>query len=738
MAVVFDSVHKVFSLVASDCSYVLQVGGTGHLLHRHWGGGISDRCLPPEGTRDARQAELPSQAGPGLADDPSVSLNLLRLEYPVGWGDFRTPAIEVVHADGSRNLDLRYERHAILSGKPELKGLPGSYAQTQAEADTLIITLRDKLSGIEVDLSYTAFADFSVIARRSIIRNLGAAPVTIVSAASGSVDFPTEARDVITCSGSWQREFRIDRSPVRPGVTAIGSRRGISSAEHPPHILLAEPNTGESHGRVHGMLLLWSGNHRQAVERDSQGVDRLQSGLADFSWQLEPGEEFSTPEALLITSGEGLGGFSRTCHRILRTRVVRGPWRDRARPVIVNSWEGYAFDFDADRLEKLAVSGADLGCELLVVDDGWFGTRNDDRSGLGDWTVNQRKLPGGLAPLAERVNRAGLKLGLWIEPEMVNPDSELYRRHPDWCLAVPGRARLESRHQLVLDLGRDEVRDAICEQLFAVLDSAPIEYIKWDMNRPLDVQWSAALPADRQGEAAIRYTLGLYAMLDAIRNRYPSLLIESCASGAARFDAGMLAWCPQMWVSDNTDAHHRLAIQQGASLIFPLSCQVALVNAGDARRQIPMSTRCAVAATGATGFICDIQKLNEQDRAIARAEIANYKNWRHIILTGNLYRLGDDDEKVGWMVVAQDRKLALMTVVSRLVVPHKTQTNIRLAGLDPRVRYRLTEANPHGDAGSPSPLIGIFHGDTLMECGVRASLRMDWDTTRFWLEQDGG
>jgi len=704
--------EETFFLHSGGSTYVLGIAAQGLPVHLYWGaplacGGMEDVFIPKG------RAFSPNPI-PGDAD---FSLDTAPCEYPVyGSSDFRSPAIEVFHpASGSRLLALRYAGHRIVAGKPALEGLPATETDSPDEARTLILTLRDHDARIAVELHYTAFTRHPVLTRSARILNEGDRPVALRRALSASVDFPARFRDFhfVHLHGAWARETEIATTPLRPGVQSIESRRGASSHAHNPFFALTELPAHEEYGTAYGWNLVYSGNFLASAECDPYGSVRAQIGINpfDFSWTLEPGHAFQAPEAVLAFSDHGLGGLSRAFHRFYRQHLIPRPWRRKERPVLLNNWEATYFDFDAERIEAIARRAAPLGIELLVLDDGWFGERDDDTRSLGDWRPHRRKLPGGLADLARRVIREGLAFGLWFEPEMVSPDSDLYRAHPDWCLHLPGHPRTRGRHQLILDLSRPEVCEAVYTMVAGVLRTVPVSYVKWDMNRNMTEIGSAGRPPERQQETAHRYLLGLYGLLERFRRDFPDLLMEGCSGGGGRFDPGMLRYMPQIWTSDNSDAIARLRIQYGASLAYPLSAISAHVSAvpnHQTGRITPFKTRGDVAFTGSFGYELDFSALPEAERAEARDQIARFKQRRGLLLGGDLYRLRSPftGNEAAWIVVSEDRSEALATHVTLLATANPPLTRLRLAGLDPDRHYCVNE--------EAAPL----RGDFLMQVGL--------------------
>ncbi len=697
MAIWVQEDKGIFHLQSKGMSYIIGLAN-GYPAHVYWGKKLR------HGSNLDGLLELVNNG----------SLDRLPQEYPqYGTGDFRVPAYQAKLEDGTRITELRYTGYKAVAGKPPLAGLPAVYVESAEEADTLELILRDDYAKLDVVLRYTVYKEFDVIARSVEFVNGGQAPLQLLRALSASVDFPAADMDMIYLSGAWSRESNLTRRRLEQGGTTIQSRRGMSSHQHNPFAALAKHGTDEHQGEVYGFSLVYSGGFEAEAEVDSFGTTRLAVGLNsfDFSWRLEPGESFQTPEAVMVYSGQGLGEMSRIYHRLYRTRLSRGQYRDKERPILVNNWEATYFDFNTDKLEAIAAEGAKLGIELFVLDDGWFGRRDADNSSLGDWTEDLRKLPGGLSDLAARVNGHGLKFGLWVEPEMISPDSDLYRSHPDWCLHVPGRRRSEARWQLVLDYTREEVRQYIYDSLSRIFSTVPVAYIKWDMNRCLTEIGSAQLPAERQGETAHRYVLGLYELLERLTSAFPHILFESCCSGGGRFDPGMLYYMPQTWTSDNTDAVERLKIQYGTSLVYPVSSMGAHVSAvpnHQVGRITPLSFRGDVAMSGNFGYELDLTKFTPEEKELAKAQVANYKEIRSLVQQGNLYRLQSPFEgnDTAWMFVSDDQCEALVYYFRVLAMPHPPRRTLLLSGLNPELDYRIA------DSGE------VYGGDRLMQAGL--------------------
>jgi alpha-galactosidase len=710
LSIYYDPISRVFHLQSKDVSYAFQIVKEGYLAHLYWGKKLNSA----PSSRMVGKAGRPSFSPTPDPEDGFFYLDTLPQEYPAyGSGDFRSPAYQVQLANGSTVSEFIYISHHIRSGKPSLEGLPAIYTEEDGEAETLEIVLEDTVAGLQLLLSYTVFRDNNAITRSVKLINKGSESVRVLRLLSASVDFAQADYDLLHLSGAWARERHISRNPIAPGIQSIESRRGSSSHQHNPFIAITSHNATEDHGDVYGFNFVYSGSFLAQAEVDQFATTRVSIGLNpfDFNWLLEAGESFQAPEAVLVYSNEGLGGMSRSYHKLYRTRLCRGTYRDQARPILINNWEATYFDFDADKLERIARSGSELGIELFVLDDGWFGKRNDDKCSLGDWFVNTNKLPGGLSNIAERVNKLSLSFGLWFEPEMVSPDSELYRAHPDWCLHVPDRRRTVARMQLILDFSRNDVQEAIYEQISGILASAPIAYVKWDMNRNMTEIGSALLPAERQRETAHRYMLGLYKVLERITAKFPHILFESCSGGGGRYDPGMLYYMPQTWTSDDTDAIERLKIQYGTSLVYPASSMgshVSDIPNHQVHRNTSFRTRGHVAMSGNFGYELDLSRINEADKAIAREQIVEYKKIRTLVQQGDFYRLlspfeGND---TAWQFVSQDRAEAYAVFVHTLAIPNGPLLRLRLKGLDPNKAYRLQGTDQ------------VYYGDELMYAGL--------------------
>lgn len=712
MSIHFDSEKRIFTLYTQHSTYQMQADSFDQLLHLYYG-------TRTEGSMDYLLcfADRGFSGNPAAAkEDRSYSLDVLPQEFPYwGSGDFRSSSLVVRGGDGACGCDLRYRGYEIMPGKYGLPCLPAVYSESGEDgAESLKILLEDERLSLRVELLYGVLPKLDVITRSVVVRNLGSALFRVEKLQSACLDFVGGDYDLISFHGRHAMERMPDRRPLGHGAAVVGSRRGYSSHQYNPFVILAEHETTETAGRCWAMQFVWSGSFRAEGERDQFGLTRLQMGLGEeqFSYPLSPGESLAGPEVILSFSGAGLERLSHQLHRCLRRHVCRGKYRDIRRPILLNSWEASYFDFSGVSLLRLAEQAAALGMEMLVMDDGWFGGRWDDRRALGDWSVNVKKLGCTLGELIERVRALGLKFGLWMEPEMISEDSELYRSHPDWALAIPGKEPVRSRSQLVLDFSRREVREHIFRSVCRVLDQGRIEYLKWDVNRSIADVYSHT--ATDQGKVLYDYMLGVYETLERLNTRYPELLIEGCSGGGGRFDAGMLYYSPQIWCSDNTDAIDRLRIQYGTSFGYPASTVGAHVSAcpnHQTGRSVPIETRGAVAAAGAFGYELDPAKLSEEERRAVRRQIRAYREDAELIREGLYYRLSDPltADCCAWAFVSEDGERAMITAVLQALHGFMPPPYIRPRGLTPGALYRDREsgrcypADALMDTGLPLP-----------------------------------
>ena len=719
MSIVFHPQSRTFHLYNACISYIFKVLPSGHLGQLYCGKALRDRPDFDHLFETAPRA----MAACFFDDDTAYSLEHIRQEYAVcGAGDTRLPALDARMADGSRLLDLQYQSHAVTPGKPPIEGLPATYTEQDDEADTLTVTLADPLAGVTVTLFYTVFAQLPAIARHAEIACTGENPVSLDRAMSLCLDLPDSDYEMVELTGAWARERHVATRPLAEGVQAVYSLRGHSSHQFNPFLALKRPDCGEMHGEVYGFSLVYSGNFLAQADVDPYHVTRVTMGIhpQNFSWTLRPGETFATPEAVMVYSDRGLNGMSQAFHTLYRSRLARGVWRDAVRPVLVNNWEATYFDFNEEKLLALATEAKALGIELFVLDDGWFRNRSSDETGLGDWEVDTAKLPGGLKGFGEKLNAMGLQFGLWIEPEMVNPGTRLWQEHPDWVLHQPGRRPLPSRHQYVLDCSNPAVVDYLYDRLTALLDGAPVGYIKWDMNRSISDAFSCAAGPEGQGAVLHRYILGVYRLYQRLIDRFPRILFESCSSGGARFDPGMLYYAPQCWASDDTDAVERLKIQYGTSFVYPVSsmgAHVAAVPNHQLGRVTSLTTRANVAFFGAFGYEMDLTRLPPRGRELVARQVAFFKQYRRLLQFGAFWRLQSPfaHNEVAWMTVSPDRETALVGDYLVLQQANAGYRRIRLAGLAPDRLYRVT---PLGSGAEPCGPAYTAGGDELMQAGL--------------------
>ncbi len=708
MSIIYHESTRTFHLTNGKISYLMKVFPDGTLGQLYFGKAVRDR----EGFDHLLEMKSrPMSAIAGAARN--YSLEHCKQEYPsYGSTDFRHPAVELRQENGSRITHFVYKDHTVTPGKPALEGLPATYCESDGEAETLTVRLEDVLLGVSVYLNYTLFARESAIARSALFVNGGEQELHLTHAMSLSLDLPDRDYEFLHFSGAWARERFLKVRRLEQGIQSVESTRGHSSATHNPFVMLRRPGTGEDSGEVMGFSLIYSGNFLAQAEVDTWDTTRVTLGINPFGfdWKLSPGGRFQTPEAVVVYSAEGMGEMSRTFHRLYRTRLARGYWRDRPRPILLNNWEATYFDIDEDKLFNIAKTAKEDGVELFVLDDGWFGARCNDRAGLGDWVANPERLPGGITGIAGRVEGLGMKFGLWFEPEMVSEDSDLYRAHPDWVLRTPDRRASLGRNQLVLDFSRPEVVDHIHGMMARILSEAKVSYVKWDMNRSITEAYSAALPPDRQGEVCHRYILGVYSLYERLTSEFPRVLFESCASGGGRFDPGMLYYAPQCWTSDDSDAAERLKIQYGTSFCYPVSSMGAHVSAvpnHQVNRVTPLYTRANVAFFGAFGYELDLGRLTEEERSQVREQIAFMKEYREVLQFGDFYRLLSPFEGniTAWMVVSPDRRTALAGWYRTLNEVNGPFRRMKLRGLDPALDYTVNGCSVHG-------------GDELMEVGL--------------------
>lgn len=698
--------NNTFHLQGRNISYIMAVDSFGNLIHIHYGRKLHDKDYDKTNTKYVNWAAY---------DENNITLENTQQEYPsYGHTDLRNPAYTVKNVDGNSISQLKYKDYTIKENYiPEIEGMPSLFIENKS-AQTLEITLEDKISGVEVVLSYSVFDDYDVILRNTRIHNISDSTIEIDSAYSANLDIAKGNYDLIYFSGGWGREREFCRSEIQQGAKIdISNARGGSGHTLNPFIMVSEHNADEDKGNVYGFSLIYSGNHSSMIECDQYGNIRVQQGINPFmfKWTLEKGESFVTPQCVMCYSENGIGGLSRELNDVYRTNLCRSKWADKDRPILINNWEATYFDFDEDKLLSIAKRAKEAGVELFVLDDGWFGTRNDDFSGLGDWTVNYDKLPSGIDGLAKKINDIGLKFGLWFEPEMVNPDSDLYRAHPDWAISVPNRISSLSRNQLILDLSRDDVCDYIITAVSDVLKSANIEYVKWDMNRSISDWYTATLSRGRQMEMPHRYVLGLYELLEKLTSEFPDVLFEGCSGGGGRFDAGMMYYCPQIWCSDDTDAHERTFIQYGTSFFYPTSTvgsHVSAVPNHQTGRITSIETRGVVAMAGSFGYELDLNQLSEEEKTVVAKQVTHYKEYQSLIYNGDYYRLANpfEDGMSAWSWISEDKKIILVQGVLFRAKPNVLRKTLRLMGLEAKKNYKI--------AGTEE----VYTGVALMSGGV--------------------
>ena len=692
MGIVYCEADRTFTIQTKNTTYQMQVDRYGFLLHLYYGK-KTDTCMDYLLTYyDRGFSGNPYDAG----EDRTYSMDTLPQEFPCyGNGDFRSTAFAVENADGSMSCDLRYKNHKIFEGKYNLEGLPAVYA-SEEEAQTLEILMEDPVTGVKVVLLYGVLPAQDIITRSVSVKNESSGKIYLNKIESASLDFLYGDYEILTFYGRHAMERNVQRVPVVHGTQKIGSVRGTSSHQYNPMMILAEKETTEDKGNCYAMSFVYSGCFQGEVLKDQLNQTRMMLGLQEeaFRYPLETGEMFQAPEVILSYSSEGMNHLSQNLHHCIRQHICRGKYKEEIRPILINSWEAAYFDFTGDTIYELAKAAKEVNIDMLVMDDGWFGKRDDDNSGLGDWFVNEKKLGGTLGNLIKRINDLGVKFGIWIEPEMVSEDSDLYRKHPDWALTVPGRNPVRSRNQLVLDFSRKEVVDEIYDQICKVLDQGNIEYVKWDMNRSLMDVYSSV--TRDQGRVLHDYVLGLYDFLERLVQRYPNLLIEGCSGGGGRFDAGMMYYTPQIWCSDNTDAIDRLRIQYGTSFGYPVSVvgsHVSAVPNHQTGRKTPLHTRGVVAMSGTFGYELNLMKLSEEEKQEIREQIAEYKSYAPIIQNGLYYRLSNPttEEICAWEFVHTDEKeqsKVLLNIVMQVIHGNMTVNYVKLQGLEETAVYR--------------------------------------------------
>ena len=696
MAIIFHKQSKCFHLYNNEVSYIMRIMENGQLENLYYGKKIHDKedfaYFHDEAMRSQMSVCIPE---PGL-----LSMQYTRQEYPsYGTGDYRSPAVTIAQENGSRIIDFKYVGHEIYSGKKEILPLPATYVEGKEEAETLEVTLHDNVMDTDLILSYTIYEAYPVITRNTKFVHKGKEKIVLERAMSASVEFLDMDYEMVQLSGGWSRERYVKNRKLEMGIQSIQSLNGTCcGAEHNPFLALKRPHTTESQGEVYGFSLVYSGNYLGQVEVSTFDMTRVMMGInpEDFSWELKSGESFQTPEVVMVYSDKGLNKMSQTYHRLYRKRLMHGEWRDKARPILLNNWEATYFDFNEEKILTIAKKAKEAGVELFVLDDGWFGARNDDYRGLGDWYVNLEKLPDGISGLSKKVEELGLKFGLWVELEMVNKDSDLYRAHPDWIISAPNRFESHARHQNVLDFSRKEVVDYIYEMIAKIIRESSISYIKWDMNRYMSEPYSKGSAPCEQGKVMHKYILGVYDLYTRLTTEFPHILFESCASGGARFDPAMLYFAPQTWCSDDTDASERTKIQYGTSYVYPIvsmGSHVSAVPNHQMHRITPIETRANVAYFGTFGYELDLNLLSDAEIETVKKQIAFMKEHRELIqMDGDFYRLLSPFEgnETAWMVVSSDKTQAVAAFYQRLNKVNASWLRLKLDGLDANTKYEVS------------------------------------------------
>ncbi|MED1203382.1 alpha-galactosidase [Heyndrickxia acidicola] len=713
MLIYINEEKQQFHLTNGQVSYIFHVMKNGQLGHLYYGKALRHR----EDFSHLQIYDVPAANSCHIyEEDPAFSLETIRQEYPAyGTSDFREPAISIRGKNGSRISSFTFDSYRVLKGKPKLDGLPATYTEAEEEAETLQIILKDAHLNAELCLSYTIFRDIPAITRNAAITNHGTKAIAVERLMAASLDFPDKNFDFLHLAGAWSRERYIKERKLEAGIQSVSSLRGASSHHHNPFMALKRPDATEHEGEVFGFNFVYSSNFLAQVEVDHYDTSRVMMGIHPFGfeWKLGQNERFQSPEAVMVYSDKGLNGMSHAFHNLYRDHLIRGKWKKQNRPILINNWEATYFDFNEEKLVEIAKQAKDLGIELFVLDDGWFGKRNDDTTSLGDWTVDLHKLPNGIESVAEKIKSIGLKFGLWFEPEMISPMSELFKEHPDWAVGVPDRHATLGRNQLVLDFSRSEIVEYIYGKMEDIIKKTGLSYIKWDMNRNITEAFSSHLAADQQGEFFHRYILGVYALYERLTTEFPEVLFESCAGGGGRFDPGLLYYAPQAWTSDDTDAVERLKIQYGTSLVYPLysmGSHVSAVPNHQTLRVTPLRTRANTAYFGTFGYELNPLELSDEEKSSIKEQVAYYKEHRKLIRTGDFYRLSSPFEKneTAWMVVSKDHKEALAGWYKVLAEPSvKKHQTMPLKGLNPSVEYEIEGMERR------------FYGDELMAVGIQ-------------------
>ncbi len=704
----YNEKNKTFTLDNNEITYIIRIDEKAHLNHLYFGKKI---CLA-----DNVEELLYGHLEDKLFGGDRLLNTYVNKEYgSYGTGDYRSPAFIIKQENGSKISNFCYHSHKVYKGKKSLHPMPSSYVEDESEATTLEILLYDEVSETELRLFYTIFAKHNIIARHCEFTQKGNSPIYIEKAMSLQLDLADMEYEFITFSGSWGREKEIRSRKLNWGTQSVSSTKGVSSAEHNPSFILKREHCNEDSGVAYGFAFVYSGNFLCEVDVSTYDQSRINIGIhpQNFTWKLEKGETFTTPEAVMAYTYKGLNKMSQDFHKLFRERLCRGKFRDKARPILLNNWEATEMTFDEDKIMSIAKKAKEAGVELFVLDDGWFGKRNDEVHGLGDWFPNLEKLPSGISGLSRKVTDLGMKFGLWFEPEMANMASELYEKHPDYIFRTKDRHSHSFRYQYVLDFSRKEVVDYIYKQMHKVISESEISYIKWDMNRYFTEVYNIELEADRQGEVMHRYILGVYSLYDRLTKEFPEILFESCSSGGARFDAGILYYAPQTWSSDNTDANDRVEIQYSNSFFYPISSHGAHVSAvpnNQTNRITDIETRANISYFGAFGYELDLNEISEEEFEIVKKQIEFYKKNREVFQFGNYYRLLSpyENNNAGFMSVAKDGSKAFALFYERLAKPNRAPKRLKLRGLDKDSVYEVSILG----------ISKIYYGSYLMNVGI--------------------
>ena len=743
--------NQSYVLETDNTTYCFHVLPTGHLEHLYYGRKITLTDDEDMKALIEKHTFMPGNTNAYDQENTAFSLEDIRLEMSsYGKGDIREPFIEVIHADGSYTSDFLFESAQITKGKEAYDTLPASYDEA-GETDHLCVVLKDRQYALTLELHYYVYEDCDVIARSARLINDSEDEIRLMRLMSAQIDYDTPEYVLTTFNGAWAREMKRTDTRLKSGRHVNASYTGTSSNRANPFVMLSKPETSEDLGDCYGFNLIYSGNHYEAAEVSGYGKTRVVMGInpQSFCFRIGVGECFEAPEAVMSYSHEGYNGMSRHMHRFVREHIVRGKWKHKTRPVLLNSWEASYFDINERKLLQLAKAGKEVGIELFVMDDGWFGSRDDDTQSLGDWEVNRKKLPDGVEGLARKVKELGLDFGIWVEPEMVNVKSKLYKEHPDWVLMIPDKPHSEGRNQRILDLTRKEVQDYIIEEMSRVFSSADIAYVKWDMNRTVTDYYSSALPAERQGEVAHRYVMGLYRCMKELTERFPEILFEGCAAGGNRFDLGILCYFPQIWASDDTDALCRAEIQTGYSYGYPMSVVSAHVSAcpnHQTLRTTPLETRFHVACFGICGYECNFCDMKKEELAAVKAQIELYKEWREVLQWGTFYRgrtfseqgdgsclSGNNGNVTEWTCVSEDRSKAVGFLLQKLVAPNTQYAFYKAKGLDPEQKYHFYNRTLKYDVREFGDLVNTvspihIKQDSLVHRAVAKFVKMDGET----------